>query len=382
MTTLDWIVVAFTVLLAINGLRQGFIVGALQLAGFAAGALLGSRIGPLLLQDGSQSPYAPLFALCGAVLLGTFLGGWLQLAGAALRARLRLPGLDAVDGGLGAVLGAFLALAIAWIVGAVALQTPGIGLRRDAQRSQILRVLNDALPPSGPILNALAKFDPLPQFAGPSPEGVAAPPPRIARDPDVRAAARSVVRVLGTACGLAVEGSGWVARPGLVVTNAHVVAGEDDTSVQAEGRGPKLAARVVLFDRTNDIALLRVPALGAPPLPSAKATPGRAGAVLGFPHNGPYRVSAARMGQTQDVLAPDAYGEGQAHRMITTFRGAVRSGNSGGPLIDDAGRVAGTVFASAVHARPRAGYAVPTEIVRRHVAGAGSRRVSTGRCGT
>src|SRR4051794_40590768 len=238
MTTLDWIVVAFPVLLAVNGRRQGFIVGALQLAGFAVGALLGSRIGPLLLQDGADSPYAPLFALCGAVLLGTFLGGWLQLAGAELRARVRLPGLDVVDGGLGAALGAVLALGIVWIVGAVALQTPGIGLRRDAQRSQILRALNDALPPSGPVLNALARFDPLPEFAGPSPQGVAAPPPRIARDPDVRRASRGVVRVLGTACGLAVEGSGWVARPGLVVTNAHVVAGEDDTTVEAQGEGP------------------------------------------------------------------------------------------------------------------------------------------------
>jgi len=382
MTTLDWIVVAFTVLLAVNGWRQGFIVGALQLAGFAAGALLGSRIGPLLLQDGADSPYAPLFALCGAVLLGTFFGGWLQVAGAALRARLRLPGLDAVDGGLGAVLGAFLALGIAWIVGAVALQTPGIGLRRDAQHSQILRALDDALPPSGPVLNALARFDPLPQFAGPSPQGVAAPPPRIARDPDVRGAARSVVRVLGTACGLAIEGSGWVARPGFVVTNAHVVAGEGDTSVQAQGEGPKLPARVVLFDRRNDLAVLRVASLGASALPLSTAKSGRAGAVLGFPHNGPYRVSAARVGQTEDVLAPDAYGVGQAHRLITTFRGSIRSGNSGGPLIDDAGRVVGTVFASAVHARPRAGYAVPTEVLRRRLEAAGSARVSTGPCGT
>src|SRR4051794_22221423 len=382
MTTLDWIVVAFPVLLAVNGRRQGFIVGALQLAGFAAGALLGSRIGPLLLQDGADSPYAPLFALCGAVLLGTFFGGWLQVAGAALRARLRLPGLDAVDGGLGAVLGAFLALGIAWIVGAVALQTPGIGLRRDAQHSQILGALNDALPPSGPVLNALARFDPLPQFAGPSPQGVAAPPPRIAHDPDVRRAQRGVVRVLGTACGLGVEGSGWVARPDLVVTNAHVVAGENDTSVQAQGQGARLHATVVLFDRTNDLAVLHVPALPASVLPAGSLTPGRPGAVLGFPHNGPYRVSAARVGQTQDVLAPDAYGRGQINRSITTFRGAVRSGNSGGPLVDDAGRVVGTVFASAVHAHPRAGYAVPVDVVRRRLAAAGTRRVSTGPCGT
>src|SRR3954464_4265027 len=363
MTTLDWIVVAFTVLLAVNGRRQGFIVGALQLAGFAVGALLGSRIGPLLLQDGADSPYAPLFALCGAVLLGTFFGGWLQVAGAALRARLRLPGLDAVDGGLGAVLGAFLALGIAWIVGAVALQTPGIGLRRDAQHSQILGALNDALPPSGPVLNALARFDPLPQFAGPSPQGVAAPPPRIARDPDVRGAGRSVVRVLGTACGLAIEGSGWVARDGLVVTNAHVVAGENDTTVELGGRSPGVAAQAVAFDATDDVAVLRAPGLDAPGL-SLAASPesGTPAAILGYPENGPLTAEGARVGRTQTVLTDDAYGRGPVTRLLTPLRGRVRSGNSGGPVIDRSGRVLTTVFAGTLSG-PRGGYGVANSTI-------------------
>ena len=380
MTTLDWIVVAFIALLAFNGMRQGFIVGVLQLAGFVAGAFAGSRIGPVFLTDGAHSPYAPLFALGGAVLLGSLLGGWFQLAGAVLRDRMRLPGLDTVDGGLGLVLGAALAVGLVWIIGAVALQTPGIGLRRDVQRSRVLRAINKALPPSGFVLNALARFDPLPQFSGPSPRGLASPPPRIARDPQVRAAARGVVRVLGTACGLGVEGSGWVAAPGVVVTNAHVVAGEDDTTVQAQGAGPKLDARVVEFDAKNDIAILRVPALGGRALAQSTPVRGAAAAVLGFPHNGPYDVRGARVGTTQPVLAQDAYGRGPVKRSITTFRGVVRSGNSGGPLVDSAGRVVGTVFASAVHSRPRGGYAVPDQVVRRRLAVAGSHRVSTGPC--
>jgi hypothetical protein len=380
MTTLDWLVVAFIALLAFNGMRQGFIVGVLQLAGFAAGAFAGSRIGPLILAGGSHSPYAPLFALGGAVLLGSFLGGWFQLAGAALRHRIHLPVIDTADGALGLVLGGVLAAGLVWVIGAVALQTPGLGLRRDVQRSRILRALNDALPPSGFVLNALARFDPLPQFAGPSTKGLASPPPRIARDPQIRAAARSVVRVLGTSCGLGVEGSGWVAAAGVVVTNAHVVAGESDTVVQAQGAGPKLDARVVAFDPTNDIAVLRVSSLGAPALPVAAPVSGRAAAVLGFPHNGPYDVRAARVGVTQPVLAEDAYGRGPVKRRITTLRGVVRSGNSGGPLVDADGRVVATVFASAVHQRPRGGYAVPEPVVRRRVAGAGSGRVSTGPC--
>ncbi len=178
------------------------------------------------------------------------------------------------------------------------LQTPGLGLRRDIQRSVILRRLNEVLPPSGFILNALARFDPLPQIDGPGVRGVPAPTTRIGRDPEVRRATRSVVRVLGTACGLGVEGSGWIARPGVVVTNAHVVAGESDTSCSCAAPARACAARAVLFDRHDDIAVLRVGGLGAPPLPLAPEPPaGRSVAVLGFPHNGPFDVRARAAGR-------------------------------------------------------------------------------------
>jgi hypothetical protein len=381
MTTVDWIIAAFAILLAANGLRQGFIVGALQLVGFALGAFLGSRIGPLILSDGAQSPYAPLFALGGAILLGTLCAAALEFAGAALKTAVPLPGLHLVDSGLGAVLGAVLALGLAWIVGAVMLQTPGTGLRRDIQRSHILRALNDVLPPSGFILNALARFDPLPRITGPGTGGLPAPTARIARDPDVRAAGASVVRILGEACGLGIEGSGWVAGNGLVVTNAHVVAGEQDTVVQERGVGDRLDARPVAFDARNDIAVLRVDGLGAPALSLAGGTPGdRAAAILGFPQNGPYDVRAARVGETRRVLSQDAYGNGPVEREVVTFRGLVRPGNSGGPLVDGRGRVVGTVFASSVGPGPAGGYAVPNSVVRQRLAAAGTSTVSTGPC--
>jgi S1-C subfamily serine protease len=381
MTTIDWIIVGFAALLALNGLRQGFIVGVLQMAGFAAGAFVGSRVGPLVLSGGAHSPYAPLFALGGAVLLGSLFAGALEMAGLALRRAVRLPGLNTLDGGLGAVLGAALALGIAWVAGAVALQTPGLDLRRDVQRSKILTTLNERLPPSGFLLNALARFDPLPEVRGPGPVGVAPPTAGIAADPDVQGSSKSVVRVLGTACGLGVEGSGWVARGGVVVTNAHVVAGEDDTIVQERGTGPRLAARVVLFDPTNDVAVLRVPALGAPALRLASDPPaGREAAVLGFPHNGSYTVRAARLGPTRDVISQDAYGRGPVRREVSTFRGRVEPGNSGGPLVDGGGQVVGTVFAATVGSGPRGGYGVPNDVVRGAVDAAGTAAVSTGSC--
>lgn len=381
MTTVDWIIALFAVLLAANGLRQGFIVGALQLVGFLAGAFLGSRIGPVILSDGAHSPYAPLFALGGAMILGTLCATLLEFAGAAIKNAVPLPGLHLVDGALGAVLGAILALGLAWIVGAVLLQTPGLDLRRDIQRSHILRSLNDLLPPSGFILNALARFDPLPAIEGPGVDDVEAPTPRIARDPQVRAAAGGVVKVLGTACGLGIEGSGWVAGDGLVVTNAHVVAGEDDTVVQVAGEGDRLDARAVAFDPRNDIAVLRVDGLDARALPMAReAEAGTEAAILGFPKNGPYDVRAARLGRTGEVLSQDAYGNGPLEREVLTFRGLVRSGNSGGPLVDGAGRVVGTVFASAVGGGPDGGYAVPSSVVRERLSDAGGGAVSTGPC--
>lgn len=381
MTIVDWTIVVFAVLLAANGLRQGFLAGALQLVGFAVGAFLGARIGPLILSEGAQSPYAPMFALGGAIILGTFGAGLLEIAGTAVKTAVPLPGLRVVDSGLGAVLGAVLALGLAWVVGAVLLQTPGVGLRKDVQRSEILSALNEALPPSGFILNALARFDPLPQIAGPGTGDVRAPTARIARDPEVRAASSSVVRILGEACGLGIAGSGWVAKDDLVVTNAHVVAGENETVVQVRGTGERLTARAVAFDPKNDIAILRADGLGARALPLAADAPeGGAAAIVGFPKNGPYDVRAARLGETREVLTQDAYGNGPVQRDVLTFRGLVRSGNSGGPLVDGQGAVVGTVFASAVGRGPTGGYAVPNAIVRRAIAGAGSRTQSTGPC--
>jgi len=385
-TELDWIIIAFAAILATFGFRRGFIVGVLSFSGFAIGAFLGTRFGPLLLPRGSSSPYAPAFGLIGALLAGAILASGLEGLGFRLRRVLIVPGMGLLDGLLGAVLGAALGLGIVWITAAVAAQTPGHDqLRADIQHSAILRELNVLLPPSGPILNALARLDPLPSIAGPLPD-VAPPQPKIARTPGVRAASRSVVRVLGTACGLAIEGSGWVAEPGVVVTNAHVVAGEQDTTVEVGGHSPSLPARPIAFDPTDDIAVLRVPDLGVPALslvPSPAS--GRPGAILGYPENGPFDVQPGRIGRTQTVLTQDAYGHGPVSRLLTPLRGLVRPGNSGGPLVDGDGHVLTTVFAGTVGGGPHGGYGVANETVATVLADANARtsaggQVSTGSC--
>ncbi|HEX2084393.1 MAG TPA: MarP family serine protease [Solirubrobacteraceae bacterium] len=376
---MDWIIVAFVTLLAVFGYGQGFLVGALSLVGFCLGAFLGSRIGPELLSEGARSPYAPVFALGGAVLVGGLFALGLETVGRALRSALVIPGLGVLDGLLGALLSGIVALGLAWVFGAVALQTPGAReLRRDVQRSEILSRLYAALPP-GEFLNLLARFDPFPRISGPQPD-VSPPDSAIARDPDVRAAADSIVRVTGTACGLGVAGSGWVAGNGLVVTNAHVVAGQDDTVVQVGGAGDELEADAVAYDPRNDVAVLRVDGLGAPPLPVVDdPAAGTSGAILGFPENGPYDVRPVRIGPTTTVRSQDSYGRGPISRSMTAIRGVVRSGNSGGPVVDGRGRVLTTVFAATVGTRLRGGYGVPNSVVRDALAGARG-TVDTGPC--
>ena len=380
MTALDWIIVGFTLLMAVWGYVQGLVVGAMSLGGFIAGALIGSRLAPLLLSGGSHSPYAPLVTLAGAVIVGGVLAAGLEALGFHLRRRMG-PTLGTLDGAAGAVLVACFGLGLVWVAGAVALQTPGARhLRRDIQRSRILQALNGALPPSGSLLNALARFDPLPSITGPE-ANVAPPNSRIAREPDVVAAGRSVVRILGTACGLGVQGSGWVAGDGVVVTNAHVVAGEDDTTVQLRGQGPHYSATPIWFDSRNDVALLRVNALhGTPALRiDPKAAVGTSAAVLGFPQNGPYDVEPARLGQTSTVITDNAYGRGPVRREITSLRGLVRPGNSGGPVVDSHGHVVTTVFAATVGGTRRSGFGVPATIVQDALSRA-SGPVDTGAC--
>ena len=362
MTAVDWIIIGFTVLMALWGYMQGLVVGALSLVGFAGGAFAGSRLAPLLLAEGAESPYAPLFTLMGAFLLGGVVAAVLGELGTNIRRRIRFVSVAMLDGIGGAVLIAALGLGLAWIGGAVALQTPGAReFRKDIQRSVILRELNGLLPPSGPILNALARVDPFPRIEGPGAD-VAAPGREILADPDVEAARASVVRILGTACGLGVQGSGWIAGPATVVTNAHVVAGQNDTTVQLDG-GAQLGARAVAFDARNDVAVLQVPGLGAPAL--RQVSPAEVGspvAILGYPENGPYDSEPGRLGATQAVISEDAYGAGPVQRRMTALRGEIRSGNSGGPAVDAAGRVVATVFASAEGAT-RGGFGVPPEIV-------------------
>jgi S1-C subfamily serine protease len=359
-------IVAFVIALAAVGYERGLVASALPLTGFVVGAALGARVAPALLSDGAESPYAPLVSVLAGVLLGAIAAVALDSFGQVLRRRIVAAPARALDGVGGALLLAALALLLAWGFGAVALHTSGDrarDLRRAVQRSTILAALNDALPPSGPLLNVLRRVDPRPVVRGPDAD-VAAP-----EDPDVVAAGRSTVRVLGTACGLGVTGSGWVAGDRLVVTNAHVVAGQDDTTVSVEG-GPELEAVAVHYDPRNDLAVLAVQELTAPPLDLVgRPRKGTEAAVIGFPENGPLAFTPARLGRSGTVISRDAYGRGPVQREMTPFRADVRSGNSGGPVVDLGGDVVTTVFAASTGSQPQNGLGIPNPIVAGALAG-------------
>jgi S1-C subfamily serine protease len=365
-TRVDWIALAIAALAALGGLRRGLIATLLSFAGLAAGAVVGARLAPQFLHDGSSSPYTPLAGLVGAFAGAAILQTIATLVGSSARKALFvLPPLKMLDSVGGLVAGAAVGLATVWVGAAVLLQLPGQPrLRAEVLQSTIVQHLNAIAPPRS-VLRAFARIDPFPSIAGPAPPS-RPPDRRVLASASVRSARPSVVRITATACGVGVEGSGWVARPHLVVTAAHVIAGAG--GIRAQGH----AATASFIDRGNDVAILRVPGLKAPPLSFVDAHDGASVAILGFPENGPFDARPGRIGSTADVLVKGSV------RQVTAISGLVRHGNSGGPAVNARGQVETTVFAARIGAR--AGYGVPASAVRRALARA-KHRVATGSCG-
>ncbi len=235
--------------------------------------------------------------------------------------------LETVDTAGGLAVGAIFGIALVWLAAVVAVQQPVLGLRNDVQDSEILPVLLKAVPAST-VLSALAQFDPLPVI--PSLADRSLPPPTPGAVP-ARLAKQSVVKVEGEACGLVVQGSGWVIEKNLVVTNAHVVAGERDTKVYW-GKF-QATARVVGISADDDIAVLRVQGMHLRPLPLAAHDPsgGNVG-LVGYPENGPLTVRPGRAGNPVTVITPNAYGSHVHARAVVPLRGNLKHGDSGGPV--------------------------------------------------
>ena len=376
MSLLDWLIMALVLLLAVRGFFAGFVFGAFSLVSLGLGAYLGSRLAVSLLRAETDfAAYAPFVLLAGALVfaaLGRLLSGAVgSRIGASVR---RVPGLGTLDGAGGAVLGAMVGLLFAWVVGAFALQGPlPQSVRGPVERSEVLSAMNERLP-SGFLLDAVASLDPMPRIEGPRPEVAE---PALPDRGGVEDAAQSVVQVVatgGSGYGYGSGGSGWVAAPDLVVTNAHVVAGSDRVAVRQEGAWRGYEAEVVSVDPGNDVAVLAVDGLGLPALPSAAPEAGEPVAILGYPYGGPLDAEAGRVGGTSQAITGDAYGNGPVSRYVTSIRGEANPGNSGGPAVNREGEVVGTVFASAGYGN--VAYAIPPSVVAEQLDVAESRVAS------
>jgi len=370
----DWLAVAFIALLAFGGARKGLIVGGLSLVGVLGGLYLGARLAPVLF-SGSSSPYTPLVALAGAMVLAIALETAGALTGSVLRDALKLTPLRLFDALGGLVLGAATAIAVLWIVAAVAFHLPQTSVVRErARQSALLSSLISTLPPQD-VMSALAGIDPFPLIVGPAAPSQAPDSGVLARA-SLQRSEQGVVRVRSEACGIGYAGSGWVAKKEYVVTAAHVIAGGSKIEIQAQGHSSR-PARVVAFDATNDLALLFVPGLGVRPLTLASPDYGDAGAVLGYPGDGPFIAEPARVGSTAILFSPN-YAGAVVSRSITSLRGKVRPGDSGGPLVNELGAVELTVFGA--KKGTDVGYGTSSELAHALLERRGHVSVSTGAC--
>ncbi|MDP9796081.1 S1-C subfamily serine protease [Catenuloplanes nepalensis] len=363
----DVVLLLLVLLFAASGYRQGFVVGTMSFAGFFSGALLGLQIGPpmaSLLADPGLRVLVSLATVFLAAIGGQMLAGWF-----ATRVRYSIvnPAGQRADEIGGAVVSVLAVLLVSWLV-AVPLASSSIPwLARSIQGSYVLGAVDRVMPAGAEVLSQGLRqtlntrgfpevFGGLDDTRAPQ---VAAPDPALGRAPAVERARQSVVKVLGVAggCERRLEGSGFVYANERVMTNAHVVAGTD--TVMVEAGTSTLAGRVTVYDPDRDLAVIYVPGLGAPPMRWSRETgeQGENAIVLGFPLDGPYNAQPARIRQMQQQRGPDLYLSGEVTREIYTIRALVRSGNSGGPLIDARGDVLGVIFAASAR-DPETGFAL------------------------
>jgi S1-C subfamily serine protease len=363
---LDIILLLFAFAYALSGYRQGFIVGACATAGLLLGGAIGIWVAPMVLEGYDPSLTVSLAALCGVLLCAAVGQAVAAYAGGALRRRVTWHPARAVDAVGGAVLSAAAALVVAWALGVAVAGAQIPAITREVSTSKVLHAVDEVLPGNADTvldaLNSVVDQSIFPRYLDPFvPERIISVDPptrRVLRDPQVRRASRSVVKILGTAesCARSSEGTGFVYAPGRVMTNAHVVAGVDEPEVITDTEA--LPAEVVLYDPDLDVAVLDVEGLGVPSLRFARgAESGDPAAVLGFPGNGPFHGEPARIRSEQRLRSPDIYGEGEVQREVFSLFAKVRPGNSGGPLVSPSGRVYGVIFAASV-SDSQTGYAL------------------------
>ena len=353
MNSLDLLVLVAAAGAAAGGYRMGFLTRVTSWLGMIAGIALGARLLPPVLErieDGT--PTRLMLVVVGVLLFTAFVGQAAGLlVGRQLHVALPFGGFrqaDRVAGGAAGIGGVVLSL---WLLLPIMADVPG-WFAVQARTSVLAEMVDDRLPDPPDTLATLRRFvgdGQFPRvFEGLQPAPDLGPPPAASglSQSVVDRVVPSTVKVQGVACRRIQEGSGWVVGPGLVVTNAHVVAGESDTVLERSD-GSEVDATVVAFDPNRDIAVLSAPGLARDPLPRRPASAGDIGAVFGHPGGGPLRVSPFEVGREIVATGTDIYDSARTERAVLVLASDLQPGDSGAALVDPEGRVVGIAFAIA-----------------------------------
>lgn len=382
MNVLDILLVLAAVWFAIVGYRQGFIVGILSVIGFLGGGLVAIFVLPVLwgelTDDASPGTLGVMLAVAVVIVCASVGQAFTTHLGSKLRRYLTWSPARALDATGGALVNVVAMLLVAWLIGSALAGTALPTLSKEVRASKVLLGVARVLPEQANTwfadFSSVLAQNGLPQVFSPFSNepitSVPAPDPKLAKSPVVNRAKESIVKVMGTAtsCGKVLEGTGFVFDDGRVMTNAHVVGGVDEPTVQIGGEGRLYDATVVLYDWERDIAVLDVSGLDAPALKFADgdASSGSDAIVAGFPENGGFDVRAARVRGRIDAGGPDIYHRGTVHRDVYSLFTTVRQGNSGGPLLTPEGEVYGVVFAKSLE-DDDTGYALTADEVREDI---------------
>ncbi len=386
MNQLDLLLILIIVVAGVVGWQLGFARRVLSWVGLIGGLAAASWLLPRVL-EGQTVPAGPTRFLVSAGILfagamvGQFIG---SLIGARLRGLIGRGRLGRVDAGLGVVAGLAGVVVVLWVVLPAMADVPGWPARA-ARGSAVARTMHDTLGDPPGLLDNLADslgLEGLPRVfedLQTAPEVAAPPANSPVAEQTVAVAGASTLRIVSRACDRIQSGSGFVVSPGLVVTNAHVVAGSETVRVESAD-GSRFAAEVVAFDGRSDLAVLRSPSLGSrAALPLSDAEVGDVGVVIGYPGGGPVRVNNFLVGERVRAQGRDIYDQATVVRTVLVLGADLAPGDSGGPLIDPQGQVIGVAFAIAPD-KPQVAYAISTDQVRYIVGRASTTAVAAGAC--
>ncbi|MFJ8944208.1 MarP family serine protease [Streptomyces sp. NPDC102395] len=383
MNVLDILLLIAAVWFAVVGYRQGFVVGILSVIGFLGGGLVAVYLLPViwdaLTENSEVSTAAAVVAVIVVIVCASVGQAVTTHLGSKLRRYITWSPARALDATGGALVNVVAMLLVAWLIGSALAGTTLPTLGKEVRSSTVLQGVSEALPDQADTwfadFSSVLAQNGFPQvfspFANEPITDVRPPDPALAGSAVATRAQRSIVKVMGTAesCGKVLEGTGFVFGERRVMTNAHVVGGVDEPTVQIGGVGRKYDAKIVLYDWKRDIAVLDVPDLDAPVLKFAAedAATGDGAIVAGFPENGAYDVRAARVRGRITPSGPDIYHRGTVRRDVYSLYATVRQGNSGGPLLTPQGEVYGVVFAKSLD-DARTGYALTADEIRQDIA--------------